>query len=601
MKIVMYILAFSLASAALVLGASTLYDRQYQSQDSAAESYPNQANSAKQIEALVKKDLKLPENIIEKTPPHFLAGFDWGLPENTKVEPYSGFVGENYYKLSVSNNQFIIVRWDKANPKKGVYDFSRMDKAFKKNPNLKALVRLEVNSSCEAPEWALKKLRVSKDRSLIFWDKEYLDAITPFINEFAKRYAHLPNISGVQLGIGDGEYRESCDNYDNKEGWGEFWMSPDTLKEAQQNFGFNTRIFVQRSKEIIDIYANAFGSNKFKLAYTNQGPLFTYGEGSEPFNTALKDIIKHAFDNGIGGRDGQVEMWMRYLTRAYGNHLTSMPDNTCRLDFDENFANKLQGRYWGTENEFYGTSSYVLAEHGPYKNQPYRFMVSSLRALQMRRNFISLSDASMVGMDHPDYKSQVFIDYLKKVMGKTKDNTPDAFVLMGERYVNAYRSRFYKDLPCVKNNGNKIPVRSFGRWITENSTGKPAVKISMPESEKFWGQGYYLPQGVDYEYMARESNLFRFDLNDQLSKKRCKVGGCLVEIKATFKDTTNTQLTAYVGEGKSHIFQTVGDNKIKTVSFRLKSHFKNGLSGSDIVLKSDKEAIPLILLRVNFL
>ena len=542
--------------------------------------------------------------VIEKTPPHFMPGFDWSLPASVKQENYSGIIAEDPNSPPTANNSFLLVRWDESNPQPGEFDFSRFENDLMRVAPKKILVRLEVNSQCEAPKWTLDKIPASSEKSLIFWDKNYLELTRPFINEFGRRYATNPQIIGVQLGLADGEYKGACDDNDNKDGWGEFWMSPQAISEVEDSFGFNPDIFVSSTKANIDLYIKAFGEHVNKLAFTGFGPLFTYGEGSQKYNDRMLEIAEYTIGKGLGNRDGAVERWMSYTDKIYGIVINSMPDNSCRLDYDENFANKIRGRYWGTENEFYGDKGYVTSSFGNYLNQPYRFLMSSLRTLQMRRNFMSISN-DLNTIDHPVYKTQEFLHYLTKTLGKQIENTPDAFVLLGERYLSAFRLENHKDAECVKANHDKIPIRSFGRWLTESPQNTlvknaPAIKTRMKAEDHYWGQDYYLPEGIDYEYFAREAGQFSFDLNDQMAETRCK-NGCEVEIKATFKDTLKTALNIYVAEGKSLPFETKGDNQIKTVSFKIKSAFNNGIGDSDIVLKSDQEAIPLILLRVNFL
>ncbi|MEE9326003.1 MAG: hypothetical protein V3U71_01830 [Cocleimonas sp.] len=539
--------------------------------------------------------------VLNDIKPTVINGFDWSLPAKTNAENYSGFIGEQgSVKDNLLKNNFVIVRWDRANPQKNIFNFNHFDKKLKQLLPNKVLVRLEVNSACEAPQWALQQLRSSKDKSLIFWDDNYINTLSPFIKKFAERYSDSSQLVGLQIGIGDGEYSGSCNNFDNKNGWGEFWMTPDELSEAKTYFGLTPVIFEKQSKKIINLYADAFGENKFKLAYMNQGPLFTYGEGSEPYNKKLEMLTNYALDIGLGTRDGAIEQWMSYTDKIFGNKITSMPDGTCRLDFDEAYAKQVQGRFWGTENEFYGKEQYILDRHGPYQNQPYRFLVSSLRALQMRRNFMSISDKNMQEMDHPDFKTQDFMHYLTKVLGKRIDNTPDAFVLLGERYISAFRMQSHSQQVCVKNSGDKIRIRSFGRWLTDTSESQPAIKIKMPASEKYWDQNYYLPEGIDYEYFAREAKVFNFDLNDELVRKRCKPA-CNVEIKVTFKDTHRTKLKTIMDEGSSQSLQTQGDMQIKTATFSLKSKFHNKNPAFDFSLNSEKGKIPVIMLRVNFL
>ena len=498
------------------------------------------------------------------------------------------------------HNRFNYLRWDQINPAPGVYDFAKFDHWLASIGTDKALIRLEVHSACEAPDWVNKKLRHSKKNSLIFWDKAYLDALRPLIKTFAKRYAANPQIIGVQLGIGDGEYSGSCDNFDNKDGWGEMWMSPQELAEAKKDFAFTPQRFENSGKAIIDLYVSAFGKYKYKLAYTGLGSLFSWNEGAEPFNKTLLKLSYYALDKGTGNRDGQVEVWLRYLEKVYGEKIQSLPDGTCALDFDEDFAQKIRGRYWGTENEFYGRDQYILDFHGPYANQPYRFMISSLRALQMRRNFFTLTGSEIKLLHSPVYKTQKFLNYLTHVMGKQIENTPDAFILLGERYVTPSKLDQYKELACVAHaKQGKVAVRSFGRWLSETSQSKPAMKINMPENENFWGQDMYLPDGVDYEYAARSGKRFDFDLNDKLARQRCKPA-CKTEIKITFKDDHKTGIRLAVAEGKTKAVKTRGDHKIRTLTFSVNSAFNNALAGKDFRIETTGKPLSLILVRANF-
>ncbi len=537
-------------------------------------------------------------------PPTTTSGFDWSLPANTQIEPNSGLIGMRNQNIDYVKNQFAIVRWDKANPQKGKYNFSSFEKQLQDFNQQKALVRLEVNSICEAPKWARKTLRVLPDKSLVFWDENYLNLLKPFIKEFAKHYANDPRVIGVQLGIADGEYHGNSCDFSNKDGWGEFWMAPQSIEKAQKQFGFTPDVFEKQSKAIIDLYVAAFGKNKGKLAFTNIGPNFSWGSVGESYNQKLKSISKHVWKTGVGNRDGHIEIWMRFIDKAYGVHLASVDDGSCKMDFDEAYANTIRGRYWGTENEFYGDklsdTAYVEKEHGPYKNQPYRFLVSSLRALQMRRNYFSIASESMTRMEHPTYKTQQFLTYLTKVMGKQIENTPDAFILLGERYISQDHASNFAAEACVKNSAKGVAVRSFGRWLSEKSRSKRALKVSMPASENYWGQNYYMPDGVDYEYSARKSKQFSFDINDQLIKKRCKTN-CNLDVKITFKDTAKTSLNIGYGKEEKQTFKTKGDNKIKTVTFNVNSRFQNDFKGSDFMIDSKMDELTLIMIRVNFL
>jgi len=533
-------------------------------------------------------------------------GFDWSLPEKTGVEHKAGFIGEYGGDPAYIRHHFIMARWDKLNPSKNQFDFSSLDQALEDVKGKKVLIRLEVNSACEAPQWALKKLRKTKNNSLVYWDENYPVLLAPFIQAFAKRYAHQSQIIGVHLGIGDGEYNGACQPFSNKDGWGEFWMTPEELAEAETVFGLTPRLFEKRSKQIIDIYAKSFAGHEGKLAFTNAEPYFSWTNRAEPYNKIMYQLADYVHAKGLGNRDGQIENWMRYVDKAFGMKFESVKNNndkTCRLSMDENFAKEIKYRYWGTENEFYGNEDYVLETEGPYKNQPYRFFVSSLRALQMRRNFITLYGEGMKNLDDSVYKTQDFLHYLNKTLGKQMENTPDVFVLLGERYIQKERVKEHKAIACFGK--DKVAVRSFGRWLKESSVSRPAMKINMPEHEKRWGQGFYLPDGINYEYAARASKRFEFDLNDELARLRChrrqNNKGCSTNLKVTYKDTVKTELLVRIEEGQTKRINTQGDGKIKTVTFPLKSIFRNKQQGVDFIVEGTQKAIPIILIRMNFL
>jgi len=533
--------------------------------------------------------------------PSTLLGFDWSLPKKTVFEKNSGFIAEYDGDPAYIRHKFIMARWDKLNPAKNKYDFSSLDQQLRDIKSKKVLIRLEVYSACETPKWALKSLQQTNKKSLVYWDKSYQELLAPFIQAFAKRYAANSQIIGVQLGIGDGEYKGACKNFSNKEGWGEFWMTPEELTEAEIKFGLTPQLFEKRTKEIINIYAKAFKGNTGKLAFTNAEPYFSWTKRADPYNKIMLKLADYVHAKGIGNRDGQVENWMRYVDQSFGMKFETVndKDKTCRLSMDETFAKQIKGRYWGTENEFYGNEQYILESEGPYSNQAYRFFVSSLRALQMRRNYITINGEAMIKIDDPVYKTQDFLHYLNKTLGKQKSNTPDVFVLLGERYIQKERVKDHPKITCLDK--DKITVRSFGRWLKESSYSQPSMKINMPKTENYWGQGVYLPDGVDYEYAARSAHFFGFDINNELADIRCNKKTCTVDVKITFKDTVKTSIQVRVEEGVTKTIQTQGDGKIKTVTFPVKSMFRNKAQGFDFIIETKKEALPLILIRMNFL
>jgi len=546
--------------------------------------------------------LLLSNSVLASPKPTLSDGFDWSLPSYAKASPNAGLIDEDDGNIDVNNyRQYLhIVRWDKTNPHKGKYDFSRLKQLLADNPTKKLLIRLEVNSACEAPAWALKTLQTTKKKSLVFWDKQYRKLLKPFIENFAKQFAHHPQIIGVQLGIGDGKYRGSCQSFDNKDGWGEFWMTEKELKEAEEHFAFTPKKFKKATLNIIDDYINAFGEAKNKLAFTNFEPFYSSGERADKYNRLMPEIAQYALEKGIGNRDGAIEEWMRYTHRSYGMTFIPAQNNSCHLAMNEAFADTIQGRYWGTENEFYGKEDYILESNGPYYNQPYRFLISSLRALQMRRNYITTNADALQTLDkgkyHTPFNTQAFLSYLEKTLGKQRHNTPDAFILLGERYIRNDRVSEYNHLD-VCTQGTHIAVRSFGRWLSEKSDSQASMRITMPEKDNRWGQDFYLPDNINYEYAARSGTRFEFSLDSRLKEERC-AKGCNIEVKVTFKDTQKTQLSISTQSYKKITLSSAGDNKIKTATFSLKNY---KAKQDKYFLLEIKHKTPVIMTRVKFI
>ena len=543
-----------------------------------------------------KQKMPAPDNTL-RTDIQVIDGMDWRLPSYAKRSNLGGLVSETRGPKDYIRGDFHIVRWDRTNPQSGKYDFSELQHQLNSRPGQQIVLRPEIYSRCETPDWALKQLRYTRNGSLIFWDEQYLSILKPYIQQLANFVKRNPQVVGVQLGIGDGEYRGDCKRFELKDGWGEFTMTPKELLEAETNFGLTPAILEDSTRNIVNTFAAAFGKNTHKLAFNNLEQ-FSWNSIAEPYNQRMPSIAKFVLDKGLGNRDGQVEHWMRYIHKVYGMQLKPAGDGTCALDMDENVADRFAKRYWATENEIYGNLDYVLNEHGSYKNQPYRFLISSLRGLQMRRNYSLIFARAMQKIDHPVYKTQDFLRYLDKTMGKQRSDTPDVFILLGERYVADYRlaAEYPERKSCQSS--DRTAIRSFGRWITEKSASQPTMKINMPANDKRWGQGFYLPEGINYEYAARSSREFSFNINEKLGKLRCPKG-CEVEIKLTYQDDQKTQVWIETANGKTSELTTQGDGKLKTASFKVRLSLTNTSGRDDFLVKSSQAPFSLMLLRIN--
>jgi hypothetical protein len=102
-----------------------------------------------------------------------------------------------------------------------------------------------------------------------------------------------------------------------------------------------------------------------------------------------------------------------------------------------------------------------------------------------------------------------------------------------------------------------------------------AYKINMPEREDFWEQ-FYMPGDIDYEFAARASEEFHFDLSD-------------------------ADIWVETAAGNSAVLALSNDHQIHTASFGLTSRFGNGLEkGAGFIVHAEGGEVELLFVRLVF-
>ena len=106
MKLILTLIAFIVFATVVIFGGEYLYD-----QKNANSTVANTANAKanlnlKQAEQQPKINTNS-KKIIEKTPPHFLMGFDWSLPSSTQISKNSGLTGMHGHSPKVVKNRFV--------------------------------------------------------------------------------------------------------------------------------------------------------------------------------------------------------------------------------------------------------------------------------------------------------------------------------------------------------------------------------------------------------------------------------------------------------------------------------------------------------------
>lgn len=244
------------------------------------------------------------------------AGYDWELPAYASDNPSGGLVRGTWSDTDrdYTNTAFYSLRWNDipyvdapedhpdADENGKFYDFGGFNwwLGSSEADGDNVLVRLEVNSLCDAPVRLRDSFNYYAGGSIAFWEESYISELKRFVNAFAAKYADNPRLIGVHLGIADGEYKhiaegnyrrlvdgeyqDDClaDLYQGEDGWGEFWVDEAELSHAMLQGLSHADLtqpgnFTPSVTTIISDYADAFDGNTAKLAKTNIGG-FAYND-----------------------------------------------------------------------------------------------------------------------------------------------------------------------------------------------------------------------------------------------------------------------------------------------------------------------------------
>jgi hypothetical protein len=453
-------------------------------------------------------------------------GFDWSLPSNVKPTPNTGFTWiwgnwkwvndwQEIYPLEDTNNvyfaEYIIFDWADVNPQPGIYDFSYIDKridsilndeipglGFALWPRIYARsVREETklhgtgtlhegdpmlprwledfSKVAEKPLWLKGKKEVEylTDGAVAAWipNSVFLDALEMFLDTLGARYKDHPKMAWVECRFNDSHWGE-----------GGFRSGKKEIQRAEKELQLDLENYKTYMFRFIDMWADAFRKQEHKIVFNDWEP--TVPGLPEKYRPIQQEILARAIDKGMGGRDGQVEVWNRYLTAGYGN----VVNDDGYIIFNDDYPPVKEGRVWFTENEAYIFPG-PRRTFGPAEFEEYRWFTSNLRLLQMRRNWVWIKKEAC-------FKWPEITRYMQLSLGKTPETSLDGFCNLREGYVH------------IKENGENIgdrPVKNFERWVWQRDIGpdgqtKPVIKFDIHNLHQ-WASAR------GYEYKARSTNL----------------------------------------------------------------------------------------------
>jgi hypothetical protein len=283
-------------------------------------------------------------------------------------------------------------------------------------------------------------------------------------------------------------------------------------------------------------------------------------------------VSAYGLSLGFGTRNGFVEhYWYRLPDPAIGqtinaqgyievNESAEVLERRVALgdeaeEYEENWASEYRtsdpGQRGGRRN-LSAPMQGGVARFGPLASFTYRFLMASLRSLQMRVSTLLLNGYAMI--DPPSINTFMALE-----LGRTASDTPDAWCFLVE-------TRFHST--------GGGPVKNWERWLYQRDDASPSArsvreaKITQTPatpSSRTWATS------EKYDYIARAAESgkmsFRLDSNFLSASPQTYV------VKITFFDV--------VGEGSIHVTnsdgeslgadpqQTTGNQALKTATFVL--------------------------------
>ncbi len=435
-------------------------------------------------------------------------GWDWRLPAGTEPVPYSGFVtwGRKRFDPSVTVRG-VHVRWKQLNPAPGVYDWQPLLGAIEENSaaGMRTGIHLMGSERQGIPDWVIEQSGAPVIDVPVLQENQpwRLQIVPPWVPEvdaafhrFLKAFGEtgIPQSDDVVYGYIHGISPSRGE---------ELWLRKVDIEMLEEASGLTPEVLADWLRRRIDGMTAAFEGAEHKLAWMSGGPV---GQDAA-YKEATKDVWRYAFEQGAGIRGGGID---------FMHHIFSAPAWSSRLDaeghclVDDEHPTIAEGRFRGDENEEYG--KYWEWRFGPHDKYDYRHRISSLRALQMRQNFLTVSPATLEL--NPDLNRYVLLS-----MGHRREDSPDAWAYLRECRMGWLRGR---------------SVLNLERWLVQRDVdGSRSVAAERTDRHPL-GRDV---QGVHYDHDARRTDLAagQDGLAFQLDE-RFWPGPAPAEVKVTFTD-----------------------------------------------------------------
>lgn len=523
----------------------------------------------------------------QAAPVEIVPGIDWRLPDHTRMSPRAGYLTwnpnwarkradlERYRDGGLHLGSILMPVWADMNPSENQYDWRRLDQhiRFSTEKPGTGYILCVVGFSQTHPNWKPKrsqrnvvpawveakgKVGYLSNGMVAAWEPGcvYQRYFGRFLKALGDRYKADPKLIAVSMAGLDCYHGEWC-----WRGTKTSWDAADvdrTLLEAETTTGFNPQSFERWGMEFIDGYVAAFKPFQHKLVWMNGEDQFIWTpRRPQAYADPSQALWQYAYAQGCGGRDGAVEVWNRFLNPGHGMRWTEAG----YLEVNEDLSPLRENCAWYTENEYYRLE-------WPEEEIRLRWFTSSMRALQMRRQWVAVWDL----LDDLERLDPAFVRWTELSLGKNAQTSADAWCWLREGYPKRNR-----------------PLKNFERWLFQrdimpDGLTRPAHKVTLGPIA---ATNRYV-FAYDYEYQARRTDMaagshciyFRADRNfvDTSTKGW--------QLKVSYVDSPDVTWTIEYstdsGSTDTGIIHHTGTGTLQTISLELPGiQFRGAINGMD--------------------
>jgi len=221
---------------------------------------------------------------------------------------------------------------------------------------------------------------------------------------------------------------------------------------------------------------------------------------------------------------------------------------------------------------------------------PYRYFISSLRALQMQCTYVHTTGHLLPQM----------LPFIALELGRTVEDTPDVWAFLNTSYLRTsnYKNNDWKNRQFTATEQSEgIETKNFERWLFQRDASgyetKPeekiqhAIKMWMVQPDKY------------YDYIARSGKKIGFDIDDRWVHIQDSIA-----FKVTYFDKYAGSLNLVYNNGQEQVQKSqplIGDGKLKTMTFFISKLKANSLPNNfDFTLEAgaNTEKIVVSMVRV---